>query len=160
MLLLIGCTDEGDDFMDQRQAQDAELAQRPSLEQEQARLTAARNAIRERLSAELDLTAWSERDNGDAAGCADFEESSGVTAFLPTLLLTGGVPDAQWPAAAELVEQVAGEHGFGSADVVVVAAGEHEIVLRGESGSMLRFGTLGNATLALETGCHLPEASR
>lgn len=159
-LLLIGCTDGGDEFMDQRQTQDAELAQRPSLEEETARLTQARDEIRDRLAAELGLTAWSERDNGDAAGCADFEDSSGVTAFLPSLLLTGGVPDAQWPQAADLVSQVAGEHGFGSVDVVVDAPGEHEIVLRGERGSLLRFGTLANATLALETGCHLPEASR
>lgn len=102
----------------------------------------------------------SERDNVDAAGCADFEQSSGVTAFLPTLLLTGGVPDAQWLTASDLVEQAAGEHGFGAAEVVVDAPGEHEIVLRGERGSLLRFGTLANATLAIETGCHLPEAAR
>jgi hypothetical protein len=31
-------------------------------------------------------------------------------------------------------------------------------VLRGERGALLRFGTLEHATLALETGCHLPAA--
>ena len=143
--------------MDQKLQQNAELRQRPTLEEEQARLTVARDEIRDRLASELGLTQWSDRGNGNAAGCADFEQSSGSTAFLPTLLLTGGVSDEQWPRAAEVVQDVAAGYGFGAADVVVDAPRQHEIVLRGERGSLLRFGTLANATLALETGCHLPQ---
>ena len=44
------------------------------------------------------------------------------------------------------------------ADTVVDEPGQHEIVLRGERGSRLRFSTLTNATVAMETGCHLPAA--
>jgi hypothetical protein len=68
------------------------------------------------------------------------------------------VPDAQWPQAAQVVADVAGRAGFGPAETVVDRPGEHEIVLRGERGALLRFGTLEHATLAVETGCHLPAA--
>ncbi|MEX2290685.1 MAG: LppA family lipoprotein [Mycobacteriales bacterium] len=50
------------------------------------------------------------------------------------------------------------DSGFGAAETVVDQPGQHEIVLQGERGSRLRFGTLSNASLALETGCHLPAA--
>lgn len=158
LLALTGCTDDDGGTVDQRQQQDAELRQRPTLEQEQARLTTVRDEVRDRLAADLGLTAWSDRDNANGAGCGELDQSSGKTAFLSTLLLTGGVPDARWQAAADLVAAVAAAHGFGAVDVVVDRPGEHEIVLRGEHGSLLRFGTLQNATLALATGCHLPAA--
>jgi hypothetical protein len=66
------------------------------------------------------------------------------------------VPDAQWDRAAVLTEQVLRDFGFGAAETVVDNPGEHEVVLRGQLGALVRFGTLANATLALETGCHLP----
>ena len=64
---------------------------------------------------------------------------------------------AQRPTA-ELVVTTAADDGFGSAETVVDEPGQHEIVLRGERGSRLRFSTLTNATVAMETGCHLPAA--
>ena len=92
-----------------------------------------------------------------AAGCADYPESDGYTAFLPSLLLAGGVPDQQWAEAVKIVEEVAGASGFGPAEVVVDRPGQHQIVLSGERESRLSFGTTKNATRRLEAGCHLPE---
>lgn len=89
------------------------------------------------------------------AGCGESAEISGTTASLPSLLLTGGVPDAVWTQAADVVADVVGEAGFGAVDVVVDNSGEHEIVLRGER-IVAAVRTLANATLALQTGCHLP----
>ena len=79
---------------------------------------------------------------------------------MSSLLLTGGVPEAAWPQAGTLVQQRAATFGFRAVDVVVDRPGEHEIVLRGEWGSLLRFGSLKNATSSLETGCHLPDSAR
>lgn len=146
--------------MREQQSQDGQLRERPSLEAEQARLTAVRDEVRDRLAEELGLTVWSEADQGNAAGCADFPDSSGYTAFLPTLLLEGGVPDGSWARAVQVVSTVVGDEGFGAPEVVVDEPGQHEVVLRGERGSLLRFGTMKNATLHLETGCHLPESAR
>ena len=61
-----------------------------------------RDQVRDALASRTGLTAWSERDNGNAAGCADFSESDGYTAFLPSLLLAGGVPDQQWTEAVKM----------------------------------------------------------
>lgn len=158
LLLMTGCADGGDPVSD-KQAQDAELRKRPTLEQEQERLTAVRDHVRDALGERLGLTAWSEPDAGNAAGCADFPDSAGFIAFLPLLLLTGGVPDEQWAEAVTVVESVAGEAGFGAAQTVVDRPGQHEVVLRGERESVLRFGSMQDATLAVETGCHLPGAS-
>lgn len=132
------------------------MAQRPTAEQEVARLTEARDAVRERLAGELGLTTWIDRGNANSAGCSDFPDSRGSTNFVASLGLEGGVPDEQWTRAAELVEAMASDFGFGAAETVVDQPGQHEFVLLGERGSRLRFGTLMNASLAVETGCHLP----
>lgn len=156
LLLMTGCADEGDPVSD-KQSQDAALQERPTLEQEQARLTTVRDEVRDALGSRLGLTAWSEPDKGNAAGCADFPDSAGYTAFLPLLLLTDGVPDDKWAEAVAVVEEVAGAAGFAPAQTVVDRPGQHEVVLRGERESLLRFGSVKDATLHLETGCHLPE---
>lgn len=157
LLLMTGCVGDGGEPVSDKQTQDAELRERPTLEQEQERLTAVRDDVRDALGQRLGLTAWREPDAGNAAGCADFPHSAGFTAFLPLLLLSSGVPDAQWAEAVTVVEEVAGQAGFGAAETVVDRPGQHEVVLRGERDSMLRFGSMIDATLALETGCHLPE---
>lgn len=144
--------------MDKRQEQDAQLRERPTSEVQVTRLRALREQVRDQLSAELGLTAWSERGNGGRAGCGEWPDSSGETVVLESLLLTGGVPDEQWPTAVEVVTRTAQAAGFGVADPVVDRPGEHEVVLRGEWGSLLRFGTAVDATLSLATGCHLPES--
>jgi hypothetical protein len=158
LLVVTGCTESsGGSSMNERQRQDAVLQERPNLEAQVARLTLARDAARDALAQELDLTAWSDAEDAGGAGCGEFSESSGETAFLPTLVLTDGVPDALWPRAVEVVERAAGEYGFGPAETVVDRPGEHEMVLRGEWDALLRFGSILDATLSLETGCHLPE---
>ena len=63
------------------------------------------------------------------------------------------------PTLRALVERVAGQYGFGPAQVVVDRPGEHDIVLDGERESTLTFGTALNATLSTVTGCHLPEGA-
>lgn len=164
LLALVGCssatgngsvnTQEG--RMKLRQQENAQLADRPTSEERVAELTRAQDAVRARLEQELGLTRWSDTELGGGAGCAEFPVSDGRTAFLSGLTLTGGVPDAHWDRAAVLTEQVLRDFGFGAAETVVDNPGEHEVVLRGQLGALVRFGTLANATLALETGCHLP----
>jgi hypothetical protein len=164
LLALVGCSSTGngrvntpEGRMQLRQEQNAQLAGRPTSEERVAELTRAQDAVRVRLEQELGLTRWSDTGLGDGgAGCAEFPVSDGRTASLSGLLLTGGVPDAQWDRAAVLTEQVLRDFGFGAAETVVDNPGEHEVVLRGQLGALVRFGTLANATLALETGCHLP----
>ena len=159
LVLLLGavaCT--RGESADEKAAAHATLLARPTLEAETARITAVRTAVRDALSARLGLVAWSDLGSADEAGCADFSDLKARTRFLSSLLLTGGVPDAQWPAAVKVVAEVAGPAGFGAPQTVVDLPGQHDVVLRGDRGSRLTFGTLANATLALEIGCHLPKA--
>jgi hypothetical protein len=159
-LLLTGCAaDEGDPVSD-TQSQNAALQGRPTMEQEQERLTAVSDEVVRALGSRLGLTAWSPVDEGDTAGCADYPDSDGYTTFLPLLKLTGGVPDEQWAQAVTVVQEVAGVAGFGAAETVVDRPGQHEVVLRGERESLLRFGSMLDATLHLEAGCHLSKADR
>jgi hypothetical protein len=159
LLLTTSCAvDRGDPVSDTK-LQNAALQERPTHEQEQVRLLQVRDQVRDALASRLGLTDWGQADVGTTAGCADYPDSDGLTAFLPLLALTGGVPDQQWAQAVQVVEEVAGETGFGAARTVVDRPGEHEVVLRGERESLLRFGTLQNATLRLETGCHLTQSN-
>lgn len=155
LLLATGCSAERDPVADEA-TQNAALRERPSLEQEQARLTAVQDQVRGALSTRLGLTAWSEKEGG-GAGCADHPDSDGFTVFLPGWLLTGGVPDAVWDEAVAIVEEVAGPAGFGKAETVIDQPGEHDVILRGERESRLTFGTALDATLRFEVGCHLSE---
>lgn len=157
-LLLLGsagCSHQGG-TVDDKTAARATLLKRPTLEAETARITAVRDAVRNALDARLGLDRWSDLGSADEAGCAEFDDLKARTRFLSSLLLTGGVPDAQWPAAVKIVAEVAAPAGFGAPETVVDRPGQHDVVLRGERGSRLTFGTMANATLALEVGCHLP----
>lgn len=135
------------------------LRDRPSIEAEVARLTEARDAVAEALGSRLGLDGWGVLDEGSTAGCADAPDAGGQTVFLPALLREGGVPDEAWDRAVEVVAEVAGAEGFGAPETVVDSPGQHQVVLRGERESLLRFSTLQRATLELETGCHLPAGS-
>ncbi len=160
LLLVLGsaaCSTRGES-VDDKAAAHAALLKRPTLEAETARITAVRDAVRDALSTRLRLDAWSDLGSADEAGCADFTDIKARTRFLSSLLLKGGVPDATWPAAVKVVAEVAGPAGFGAPEAVVDRPGQHDVVLRGERGSRLTFGTMANATLALEVGCHLPKS--
>jgi hypothetical protein len=76
LLLMTGCAD-GSDPVSDAQSQNEALRERPTLEQEQQRLTVVRDEIRDELGARLGLTGWSQADEGNAAGCADFPASDG-----------------------------------------------------------------------------------
>lgn len=141
--------------MDKRQEQDSMLRERPSAEDAEARLTEARDEIREALATELGLTAWTDRENADRSGCDELSDSSGETVYVSSLLLAGGVPDDTWPRAVEVVQQTARGYGFSQLDIVVDQPGQHEMVMLGEYGAVLRFGSILDATLSLQTGCHL-----
>lgn len=157
LLVLTGCTETSGSGMDEREQQNAELRKRPTSEAEVARLTEAQEAVRTRLTADLPLGPWTRSEPSGSAGCAEYDQADGQTVFLPGLLLQGGVPDDVWPRAVEVLQNTAAGYGFGTAEVVVDRPDEHEVVLRGERGALLRFGTLANATLQVESGCHLPE---
>lgn len=131
-------------------------ADRPPLEDEQERLLRLRDLLRDRLSEDLRLPAWAEQGDRLRSACTELGDDAGTRAFLPSLLLAGGIPDADWPRAVALLEQLAGEEGFGATEVVVDRPGQHEVVLTGRWGSQLRLGSVANASLALRTGCHLP----
>jgi len=136
----------------------AALRQRPSLEDQVERLTTMRDEMRSQLAAELKLTSWKGMGDENAAGCEDFPGVGGQTRFLEALLLDSGVPDAQWQDAVQVLARVGARYGFGAPDTVLDTAGRHEVVLKGQYGSLVRFGTQAKATLAVETGCHLPAA--
>ena len=156
LLLLTSCSDERDPVAD-KATQNAALRERPSLEQEQARLTAVQDQVLKALADRLGLTAWSQGDEGNASRCGNYPDSDGYSASLPMQVLTGGVPDASWDRAVAIIEEVAGPAGFGGTDTVVDQPGEHEVVLRGDRESFLRFGTALDATLRIRAGCHLSE---
>jgi hypothetical protein len=67
----------------------------------------------------------------------------------------GNLSDADWSRATVLVADLATQHGFGAATVVVDRPGDHEVSFPGEYGGELLFGTAANTTLSLTTGCHL-----
>lgn len=64
------------------------------------------------------------------------------------LLLPGGVPDAQWAAAVQVVSGIAGQHGFGAPQTVVDRPGQHDTVWPGARESRIELGSIKNATLA------------
>lgn len=134
------------------------LRARPSLESEVARLTGVRDAAAAALAERVGLPGWQPVGEVDYALCGD-DTGDARIALPPSLLRTGGVPDDRWEQAVAVLAEVAAEAGFGAPETVVDEPGEHEVVLRGERESLLRFGTAANATLALETGCHLPEGA-
>lgn len=147
-----GCSTEGDPVPSTSREQ---LSERPTLEEQTERFEQMQDEVQERLGADLGLTAWTRRESGDTGLCDNGEVPDARVAFLPGRLLTGGVPDAAWQSAVDLLAEVAEPYGFDRVERVVDRPGEHEVVLHGEHEALVRFGTLQNATLGVTTGCHL-----
>ncbi len=152
LLVAAGCSTEGDPVPYTSREQ---LSERPSLEEQSARFEELQDEVQKRLGAELGLTAWSGAGTGDTGLCDNGEVPEARVAFLPGRLLTGGVPDAVWQSAVDVLVEVAGPYGFDRVERVVDRPGSHEVVLHGEHEALIRFGTLQNATLGVTTGCHL-----
>jgi hypothetical protein len=131
------------------------LEGQPTLEQAVDTLGEMAAEVERRLGGELGLTAWSTSLQAGQSFCGEGEVEDARTASLPTRKLTGGVPDADWERAVDVVSDVASGYGFGPPERVVDRPGEHEVVLVDDREALVRFGTLQNATLEVVTGCHL-----
>lgn len=133
------------------------LRERPDIEQISARYERMQAVVRERLSAEIGLI-WVNDDNSRGRGCgfefADVPEAQSKS--LSRWTAEANLPDAQWPTAAAVVQEVTGQHGFGTPEVVVDRPGDHRIVVPDPYGGTLTFGTAAATILSMHTGCHLP----
>jgi hypothetical protein len=131
------------------------LEQQPTLAQAVDSLGEMAAEVERRLGAELGLTAWSTSQEAGESLCGEGEVEDARVAYLPTRALAGGVPDADWERAVDVLVDVVSGYGFGPPETVVDDPGEHEVVLVDEREALVRFGTLQNATLEVVTGCHL-----
>jgi hypothetical protein len=139
------------------------LLQRPDIEQMQARYLAMMEQIRSELVSRLDVAEWQPDEGGvSGSGCgADFPDvgADGEVRRYSSGFSPGNIPDDKWPAAVEMVADIARTNGFADPLVVVDRPGDHEVSMRDGYGAELLFGTARNTTLSVSTGCHLTSAA-
>ena len=138
--------------------QQATLRQRPDIEQISARYEQMQAEVRDRLTAEIGGLAWVNDDNESRSGCGfDFSDvHEGESRLLARWTALGNLPDARWDDAVAIVQEITGEYGFGTPEVVLDRPGNHRIVVPDSYGGTLNFGTSVNTILRMYTGCHLP----
>ncbi|MGI8306864.1 LppA family lipoprotein [Saccharopolyspora hattusasensis] len=141
-------------------AQRAELLRRPSIEEASARYLDMLGRMRDALAAEFPWIQWVQGQKLGRAGCADFPAygSEGESQTLGVWTASGNLPDAQWPRAQQIVEDVARGYGFGPVRAIVSRPSDHEVVALDEYRATYKIGTAKNTVLSGGTGCHLPQA--
>lgn len=152
-VLAAGCTFGGSEREDMDEKL-ATLAQRPTIEDIRATYEQMQARLRDRLSAELELMHWVNRENFSGAGCGDGVDGQVLT--LDGWLSPGNLPDSRWDDAVRIVAEVTGEYGFGPPQTIVDRPGDHEITGFDHYGAKYLFGTARNTVLMVSTGCHLP----
>jgi predicted LppA-like lipoprotein len=141
-------------------AQRAELMRRPSMEEASARYLGMLGRMRDALAAEFPWIQWIQGQKLGRAGCADFPAygSEGESQTLGVWTASGNLPDAQWPRAQQIADDVAQEYGFGPARTIVSRPSDHQVVGFDQYGATYKLGTAKNTVLGGTTGCHLPQA--
>jgi hypothetical protein len=135
------------------------LDARPRTGEVVARYEQMQQRIRDQLDSELGPFPWQVRSEGDRAGCGgEFAGSPGVVVYLPRWGFEGGIPDADWPRAKQIVTDITAEYGFTTATLQIDRAGDHETSAADEAlGAQYNFATQANTSIAVTTGCHLDD---
>ena len=89
-LTLTACTG-GDPVADRD-----DLRTLPSLEEQSATYEQMVTQFEQRLEGALGVSGWSTAGTASSALCGEGEVEGAQIGFLPTRLLTGGVPDDRW----------------------------------------------------------------
>ncbi|QUH00271.1 hypothetical protein HUO13_05090 [Saccharopolyspora erythraea] len=138
----------------------AALRQRPSIEEISDRYGRMQQELRDRLAAELGVSAWVNDGEASRAGCADFpgiQEAESRT--LDRWTYEANIADERWPEAVRVAAEVTAGYGFGAPRPVVDRPDDHEVEATDGFAAVYRFGTAKNTILSLSTGCHLPQGS-
>lgn len=137
------------------------LAERPSKEAAVERYEQMRQAITDRLDAELGAREWepsaSYPDGHLASACGD-GDGAGQIVSLALYGFTGTYDRADWRRSQEIVSAVATEFGFTVGAVPDRPGNGAEITGADSYGARFTFGIGTNTGLTIRTGCHLPEA--
>jgi hypothetical protein len=152
-----GCaTPSGGTSMDPQ----AELDARPRSAEMVSRYEQMQQRIRGRLDAELGPFSWQVRSEGDRAGCGgEFANSAGMVVYLPRWGFDGGISDADWPRARQIVGEITAEYGFTTPTLQIDRPGDHETSAADEAlGAQYNFATQANTSIAVTTGCHLDDS--
>jgi hypothetical protein len=146
---------------DQRMSQQAELADRPTLETMIARYEEMQQRIRDRLDAELGPFPWRIANDGSRGGCPNFLDTDGESRMMPLWLFDGTIADGDWPRAAAVVQEITAEYGFETSTLAVDRPGYHKVSGADlELGAQYDFTAAATSGMQVTTGCHLPESIR
>ena len=134
----------------------AELNARPTSSEITARYEEMQQRIRQRLDTELGPFAWKVfRPAGESTCAPEFDGLGGKEVYLPSWGFDGGISDAAWPRAKQIVTEVVAQYGFTTPTLQIDRPGNHETGAADLAlGAQFNIGTAGNVTMQVTTGCH------
>ncbi|MGL4306625.1 MAG: LppA family lipoprotein [Mycobacteriaceae bacterium] len=153
------------DYWEQKQRErneaNQQLMDRPTLEDTVARLTQMQEDIITALSTAIPTIAWKPYREPGGAGCDQpLTISDGHSRTLTGWSIEGGISDADWPQALDIVTRIARSYGFAEPGFYVDKPGRHDARYQDDLGNYFSFGTYLNASIAIGTGCFLPQADK
>lgn len=142
--------------------QEAQLINRPSIEEISARYSEMDTRLQQELSRVYPSMRWEKGQDITRAGCADFDAFADTAEgwTLAIWVAEGNIPDAAWPRAEQVFAQVTGEFGFGPPRVLADRPAQHDVTTSDQYGATYTFGTGKRTTFSGSTGCHLPQAEK
>ncbi|MFI7122330.1 LppA family lipoprotein [Amycolatopsis sp. NPDC049868] len=146
------------------QDQYAELSRRPSIDEAVAHYDKLRQALQTRLTAELGVKDWVDKQDGRQSGCANefpgVDSQDAVRMFLSFLIAPKPVTGEQWPAATRIVTEVGALHGFDKPGLQVSKPPAFEFELKDRYLASVTLSTDKTTVISIETGCHLTTAAK
>ncbi|QIZ36045.1 LppA family lipoprotein [Saccharopolyspora sp. ASAGF58] len=137
------------------------LRQRPSIEEISERYEQMQQRLLDRLNTEVGPLSWAVSDPVSRAVCTEFPDVfDAESRVLESWRAPGNLPDADWPLAVEIVQEITIEYGFGEPEIIINRSGDHEIIGNDQFGAVYQFGTAANTVLMITTGCHLLTAAK
>lgn len=151
VLALAGCAGGATDDA----TKEPDVDDRPTMETVVARYERLREDLFRELGERFGEQAWAESANSrgmSRSGCSEVEDGEHV--HLPGMSFRGTYASEDWDGVRQVVEEVAGRHGFADVAVVADEPGNLHLVAEDELGARLQFGMARNTTFGLRTGCH------
>ena len=136
---------------------EAILRTRPSFEDAQRQYRATVQDWATQIAASSPGLTWRVKEDSWGGCTGEYANTPGVHAYI-YVVFDGPIPDAVWPPALDVVQRGATQLGATDVTATVDRPGDHNVIVSGNDGITVEFGTKVAGVLSAKSDCRLRQA--